>query len=476
MDAIRIYQEACERFPGQPSLWNNLGVVQLEAGFPAEASRNFAHSLRLRADAGVYSNLLRSLLFDPDCSEDELWSYSCGFAAWMARLEENREYSCEAKRMLRIGYISEGYRAHPDARKLEAALRYHCQGFEVFCYPTNVVQDAVTAHLRKLRDCHWRDLSGLDDDTAAAVIRGDGVDILVESSGHHGPNRLPVLARRVAPIQVSLTTYPATLGLRTIDYRITDDVIDPQEAGNRYIEKLVRLPHPAFYYTPPSKATKVSRLPALGNGYITFAAFHRLAKLSPQTLGMWGEVLRQVPDSRLLLHHAYGGGSKVSRALRAPYERQLSQYGISPRRLKWVGALSTEETMKLYGECDIGLDTFPFSGSATTLEALWMGVPVVTMTGAPVASRYSASFLHELGMQEWITRSPEEFVAFAVQAANQVGVLARWRKSLRPALRGSTLMNGPLLVGNLERIYSALWSLRARSAKETKRGSRRMGS
>lgn len=454
---IEVLTAAALRFPSHDGIFNNLAASQLEAGGVLGSRENLLRAIELNPDPIYLSNLLRTILFDIESSNSASLVIAKSYGKLVANVcETPPSGSTGGSGSIRVGYMSDGFRNHPCFRNLSSVIKHHSAGFEVFCYPTSTHPDSGTERLRALGG-RWRDLSFLSDDEAARRIREDGIDVLVETSGHHGPNRLPILARRPAEVLVSLNSFPATLGIENVTCRITDAVIDPPGAEQYYVEKnLVRLSRPVQCYIPPSRRTSVNLLPGRAKGAVTLAAFHRLAKISPVTVSCWARILSRLPGAQILLHHSFGGTTKPSNAFRAPLEGQFRQLGIGPERLRWVGQLSTEETMRLYNECDITLDPYPFNGAATTLESLWMGVPVLTLTGERPVSRYSASFLAALGLTDWITRSPDEYVEKAVAAAGDFTSLARLRKSLRPKMRKSVLMDGEGFVRELEGVYLAL--------------------
>jgi predicted O-linked N-acetylglucosamine transferase (SPINDLY family) len=306
--------------------------------------------------------------------------------------------------------------------------------------------------LQKTSD-HWRSLVGLPDDAALALILNDGIDILVDLSGHTAKNRLPLFAQRAAPIQVSWLGYFGTTGLRAMDYLLMDQWAVPIGEEHGYVESIVRLPHGRFCYAPPDYAPLPVDPPSLRRGYVTFGSFNNIAKVGPDVIAMWADVLAANPSSRLLLKWKTLDDETVRSSVSAAF----AAAGVAEGRLELRGFSPHSDMLAQYGDIDIALDPFPFGGGLTSCEALWMGAPVLTMPGDRPASRQTAGFLAAIGLSNCVVRSPAEYVRLAAALAADHTRLAALRRALRPAMAASPLCNGALFTSTLETAFRQMW-------------------
>ena len=454
--------EALRLRPGDPAAHNNLARTFKAQGRQVEAVAHFRASLESKPDAANHNNLVYACNFLPDASPEEIWAEHRRWAslcaepfrsAWRAH---SNDFS--PSRRLRIGYVSPDLVNHAVAFFIEPVLAAHNRDqFEVFAYSNALVPDAVTTRLRLLT-AQWRDIARLSDEQVDALIRQDRIDILVDLAGHTARNRLLVFARRPAPIQVTWLGYPNTTGLAAMDYRITDAVSDPVgQTESWHTEKLLRLPENFSCYQPPASSPPVAPLPALASGHITFGCFNNFAKVTPRAIELWSGLLHAASGARLLLR---------SRGLTDPGTAVLvhegfARHGIDAGRIELNGAiLSTADHLGLYGRVDIALDTFPYNGTTATCEALWMGVPVVTLAGRTHVSRVSTSLLTHLGSTEWIASTPAEYVAIGLRLASDPSRLAAIRQALRERMRQSPLCDAPRFTRNLEAAFRDVWTWR----------------
>ncbi len=351
-------------------------------------------------------------------------------------------------RRLNVGYISPDFRTHPVAHFFEPVIAAHDRRrFRLFCYATLGMSDETTGRLRKACD-FWRDASGLSDDAVSEHIRADGIDILVDLAGHTTGGRPLVLARKPAPIQAAWIGYPNTTGLSAMDYRLTDAIADPEGRSDElHVEKLVRLKGGFLCYRPPHNAPEPGELPALAAGHVTFGSFNTVPKISDQTVALWAELLNAAPGSRIVLK-AFGFAAASARAR---LHEAFGRRGVDAGR---VVLLAPEDSMDRhlarYAEIDIALDTFPYNGTTTTCEALWMGVPVVTLAGSTHVSRVGASLLSAAGLPELVTATPGDYVSRALGLAADLRRLAELRGGMREHLRKSRLLDAQALTRELE--------------------------
>lgn len=456
-DAIQSYAAAIRLAPNYADAYYNLGNALKDLGCGEQAIA--AYRQAVAHDPGLvkaHGNLQMALHYagcDPGVILAEARSFAAQFVAQHPTSFENPSLP---NRRLRIGYVSPDFRAHSVAFFLEPVLRSHDrQAVELFCYAEIARPDAVTDRLRGLAD-HWRSTLGRADDEVAAQIRSDGIDILVDLAGHTGSNRLLVFARKPAPVQVSWLGYPGTTGLATIDYRLVDAVTDPPGDADRYAtERLLRLAGGFLCYGPPEAPEPVPP-PSASGAPLTFGSFNNPAKLSDATLDAWSALLRQAAGSRLLLKGRPFGDPATQQL----FLDRLAQRGISPERVdlvSWVA--SAADHLKLYDRLDIALDCFPYNGTTTSCEALWMGVPVVTLAGTQHAGRVGASLLRRVGLADLVAENATAYVEIAATLAKDPARLRDLRRSMRPRLEGSPLCDAPGFARELEKAYRTIWSL-----------------
>lgn len=453
--AAAEYRIALDCDPGNLAARNNLGVALLEQGLASEAVAAFDDVLRADPRMGDAAG---NRLYADIYSETNPRAIHAAHAAWgkaQPAPPPVRPADGNPARRLRVGYVSPDFRRHSVSFFVEPILAAHDPAaVEVFCYADVAGADAVTARLQAAVH-HWRDVYGRSDDEVFHLIKDDRIDILVDLAGHTKGNRLAVFARRPAPVQVTAWGYPATTGLNAMDYRLCDAITDPAgEADATAVENLVRLVPGLHCYLPPDRTPPVVDLPATTNGYVTFGSFNKLAKISPSTVAMWAAVLRAVPRSRLLLKTKPLAEAET----RARLEPAFAMHGIATSRLDlraWVP--DDGGHLGLYNAVDIALDTFPYNGTTTTCEALWMGVPVLTMAGAGHAARVGASLLTQVGMTDWIADAPETFAARAAAVAGDLEALAQVRGGLRARVQASALCDAAAHARGVEAAYRAVW-------------------
>ncbi len=359
----------------------------------------------------------------------------------------------QADRRLRIGYVSADLREHAVSHFLLPLLEQHdAAGFEVYCYSNTSNTDAVTRRCESLA-AHWRDIVALDDAAADDLVRGDGIDILVDLSGHTNGNRLGLFAAKPAPVQITYLGYPATTGLAQMDYRLTDGRADPPGVSEpRYVERLLRLPHSLWCFAPPPQMPEVGPLPAATAGHITFGSLNSMHKLTPRQLALWSRLLAALPEAKLLFATVPAGEA------RARIARAFEANGIAAERLEFHGFLQWHEFWALHQRVDIALDSFPCNGGATTCETLWLGVPLVSLAGDAFLARAGLSLLTVVGLAELVAHSEEQYLQIALDLARDRARLATLRAGLRQRLRNSPLLAAAAFTRDLEHCYRAAWS------------------
>ena len=376
----------------------------------------------------------------------------------------NAPEATETGRPLKVGYVSTSFYSCPGARFFLPVLDNHsAHAVETYLYATGGLQDAETRRMRKLA-AHWRDLSKMPLKVAVGTIREDAVDILVDMDGHSRGSRLMIFACRCAPVQLSYHGAFASSGLDTMDYRLADSVLCPPGELPSGPEQLVRMRGCFYAYSPWPDAPDVTLSPARRNGYVTFGIMHRVQKWTPLNLDLWCRVLKALPSSRVLVN-AHDARQFDVADLAAPFANRgvdRARVIVPPR------AATTADYLRLYDQVDIFLDAFPFSGATTVADALWQGVPVVTLRGQSFLGRMSASILSGAGCAQWVANIKGDYISTARELALDTGGLAYTRNALRGRLWQSALMDGAAVARELERTYQNLWAWhRARPAIET---------
>jgi len=453
--AIVAYRRASELNSGHAGAWNNLGNALVDGGDLEQGITALRRAIQLNPDYPVtYSNYLMALNYMPQLSLDDLLQAHAAFDRRFGRKAETgiqrRLKNTDGR--IRVGYVSPDLRQHPVAYLIEPVLaKTDLSRVELFCYADMAKADAVTERLKTYGHA-WRNIQGKSDDTVASMISKDRVDILVDLAGHTSLGRPALFARRLAPVQVSWLGYFCTTGLSTMDYFIGDAISTPKEWQPHFSEKLALLPQTRFCYRPPTEAPPVVELPALQGKPFTFGCFNNLAKLNAEVIALWSKILFANPDSRLILRARFLDDIKTRHAI----ESRFRSAGAPLERIEMYGQVPHRTLLEAYGKIDLALDPFPFGGGMTSLEALWMGVPVLTLMGGRVAGRQTASFLQALGMEEFIASTPEEYINRAKEIGGQKGLLSDTRNTLRERMRTSSLCNERAFTRDLEAQYQQM--------------------
>ncbi len=451
--SARCFRRALSIIPDLDDAWMMLGTTMLDRGRSSEAAKCFRKSLKLNPyNCDARSNLLFVLNYIQKVSQAEVYSESLKWndihAADVAQILHDFKPDVQLKR-LRIGYVSGDFKRHPVGYHfLPVLVAYDRNCFEVYCYGTMLERDDLTEIMQGYVS-EWRDIARLSDEAAASLICNDRIDILVDLAGHTKGNRLRLFALRPAPVQISWLGYFNTTGVDAIDYLISDVTTIPENEEQWFSEKVIRLPGSRFCYSPPEYAPPVVEPPVLKNGFITFGSFNNIAKLTPEVINLWSKVLTAVPDSRLIIKWS----SLERKKERDRLIKAFVKCGVDANRLELRGKSQHADMLKEYGDIDIALDPFPFSGGMTSCEALWMGVPILTLMGNKPAGRQTASFLRTIDLPEWITFSQEQFIAKAKEAAFKFEELKKIRFELRARMMASTLCDGAKFTRNLEELY-----------------------
>jgi protein O-GlcNAc transferase len=455
-EAVAAIHRALELKPDYPEAHNSLGAALKDLGQIDESIAAFHRAIRPGHDhPRMHSNLIYTLHFHPGHSAtsiaEERQRWNRQFSDPLKRFVLPHANNHGSERPLRVAYVSPDFRDHVVGRNLLPLFNGHDhRNFEILCYAGVVRPDKLTEEFRQ-RAHQWRSTLGVGDEALAKMIRRDGVDILVDLTQHMEGNRLPMFARKPAPVQVSFAGYPESTGLEAIEHRISDRYLEAGSADERTVRKeQVHLIDSFWCYDPCGAELGPNGLPAGERGSVTFGCLNNFSKVNEPVLRLWARVLGKVKDSRLVLLSRIG--SPRQRTLEV-----LGREGVEARRVEFVDFRPRREYLGTYHRLDIVLDTFPYNGHTTSLDALWMGVPVVSLAGETPVSRAGLSQLTNLGLPELVARSEEDYVKIAVELAGDLPRLAQLRSSLRARMQASVLMDAPRFTRQVEQAYREMW-------------------
>ena len=466
--AIASFRQSLSIDPGRVETHNNLGIALHEHGHFEAAVWHHRRAVELNPDyVEIHSNLMLILSFDTRPSNPK-WQYLAEalkfgnqatakarpFTSW--HVDRDQQSSKIDRSRLRVGLVSGDLRIHAVGFFLEGVLRsLNLAKLELLAYSMNPCDDVLTKRIRPYF-AQWTSIVGISDETAARQIHEDGVDILIDLAGHSPHNRLPMFAWSPAPVQASWIGYLASTGLPEIGYVLADPVSAPDTVGEQFVEKIWRMPETFFCFTPPIESLKlaITSLPAVRRGFITFGSFQRVKKVNDDVLCLWGRILQSMPTSRLCLRNSLLDIDSV----RVCMLQRLMAAGITADRVTLEpGVTDREDYLATYADIDIVLDTFPYPGATTTCEALWMGVPTVTLAGETMLGRIGASLLTCAGLEGWVANSEEEYVELAVKHGTDIKGLTRLRARLREQVRETPLFDAKRFAPQLEETLFGMW-------------------
>ena len=456
-EAETAYREALKLNPYFAEAQYNLGTLLHILGNSVEAISCFQKALQISPDfVGAHNNLI--MLRDyiaygtEHLEERERWNKHQIRGRGIAPL--SLKVVSDPDRKLRIGYVSADFRRHAAAACFGMMLLYYDRAqHEITCYSNSSQEDDLTAQFRA-SVTHWRDISTISDESVADMIRTDCIDMLVDLSGHSAGNRLLVFARKPAPVQLSAWGYPNGTGLESMDYLLTDAVSIPPDRKPHFREQLVYLPC-ATAYLPPLESPLVKHVPSLETGHLTFGFFNNYVKLTDDALDLYAELLGALPDAEMVFK---GQVFTNDERCKNRVLKKLVDAGVSGQRVRFIGATSQIGHMAALSDVDINLDPFPYAGGVSTLESIWMGVPVVTLNGAAVVTRgTSASILTVLGLTDWIAETPRQYLDIASRKSRNIEELVVLRQTLRGRLSASPIAAPEIYVPAVEKAYRAIW-------------------
>jgi len=457
-EALSIARESVQNHPDSAMAHNNLAKVMMERGRLDEAVAGFARAVELDpSDASMHSQKIFACMFHPGYDAAKLLHEAKQWESLHApaKIDDRHANDPSPLRKLRIGYVSADFHDHVLGRNILPLLRERDhREFEVFCYSDTTDFDRMNREFRGFAD-GWRDTAGLPDEKLAAQIRNDGIDLLVDLALHSGGNRLPIFANKPAPVQVTFAGYPGTTGLRAIDYRLIDPYLDPPGLhDDEYVERSIRLPHSFWCYDPAAMdAANVADPgppPAISAGHVNFGCLNAFRKTNDGMFQLWAQIMLRVPRSRLLLMAPFGSH-------RAEFCNRMAQFGVTPDRIGFVDRAKRDTYLDSYRLIDIALDTIPYNGHTTSLDAMWRGVPVVTLVGATVAGRAGLCQAANLGLTELIAHHPEQYITIASALAGDLPHLAELRSSLGARMMASPICDAIGWTRGIEAAYRRMW-------------------
>lgn len=451
-EALAELRTALSLDPRHATSHGNIGNILKVQGRIHEAIAEYRQFLRMQpVDLIGWSNLLYAMQYDPTCPDEELRlahdAWNDQIAAPMRKLIRPLSNSRDPNRRLRIAYVSPDFYHHAECFFVVPLLEAHDHSqFEIHCYASVVTPDEVTQRLQKAADV-WHNVLPLSDGELAEQIRKDQIDILIDLSMHMHGNRLMTFARKPAPVQMTWLAYPGTTGLRTIDYRITDSVMDLPGRTDWFCEKPIRLDGCWCCFDPVTALPELNELPGASAERITFGSLNNFTKINDEVVGLWSRLLKAIPNSQIVLLSDPGEHLDHVRKL----------LDVAADRVQFPSKRPRFEYLKLYHQLDIALDPFPYNGITTTCDALLMGVPVLSLSGDRPQSRAGRAILRCIGREEWATDDESTFISTAEKLAADRSQLSQWRRELRGMMQQSILMDAKAFAGKMEVAYRNAW-------------------
>jgi protein O-GlcNAc transferase len=455
VDAEKNYNQAIALNNLYYEAYNNLAVLYTNTGNLTEAEKKYRKTIELDPDfSPARSNLLLLLQYRDNLTREEWRSELDLFSNRFSTPDRKFKNDPVRGRKLKIGYVSADFRNHSCFSFIEPLLKHHDRSMvEITCFAEVDNPDRQTGIIRELADA-WYFTAGMSDREMASLIEKAEIDILVDLTGHTFNNRLAVFAIKPAPVQTSWLGFPGSTGLKAIDYRISDQWLTPADSPEYYSETVWNLDRLSHSYQAPPDSPDIDVLPCLNNGYITFCSFNNLSKITEKTIQLWASVLKNIPDSRIILKAKYLTLADIKENL----INLFGKHGIAPDRIDFYDITDSAYThLDYYNKADIALDTYPYNGATTTMEALWMGVPVISLAGDRTASRYGLSFLENAGLADLAVNTTDSFIKAAEKLAADKNYLSALRKEMRNRIINSHLMDYSGFAQSIEGAYRQMW-------------------
>eukprot|EP01102_Stenamoeba_stenopodia_P020858 TRINITY_DN8274_c0_g1_i1.p1 TRINITY_DN8274_c0_g1~~TRINITY_DN8274_c0_g1_i1.p1 ORF type:complete len:750 (+),score=169.42 TRINITY_DN8274_c0_g1_i1:210-2459(+) len=458
--AFYYIRSAIAANPDYAEAYNNLGVLYRDEGLIPECLKCYEKCISLNPlSRNAGQNRLLALNYLPEAGDSLLEDIYQAHKKW-GELFQSQFHQIvgwrnkkDINKVVRVGYLSPDFFTHSVSYFAESLLANHSKKFRIYCY-SSVVKDDAKTHQLKSYGHVWRNVHGMPAHDVAAIILEDEIDILVELAGHTAGNRLDVMALKPAPVQVTYIGYPNTTGLKCIDYRIADYFTDSANTKQKYTETLIRLPNCFLCYTPIKDPPAISEAPVVKNGFVTFGTFNNLAKITNEVLLVWAKILKRVPGSRLIMKCKPFSNKETKDRVAKIFEDN----GIESSRLDLIGLIPLcHDHLTSYSLMDISLDPWPYAGTTTTCESLFMGVPVISYEGANHAWNVGKSLLNNIGLGEFVAKTDEQYVDIAVNLGTNPKKIQETRSKLRDQMLSSALCNGPEFIKEIEKAYFMMW-------------------
>ena len=456
-EAIKSCNKAIQLKPDYAEAYLNLGATLKEQGQLDKAIKNYNKAIELKPDyTDVHSNLLMTLNYTTDLDPTHAITMARKFGKFVtenAQMHFSNYQGLSAPKKLRVGFVSGDLCRHPVGHFLESVLSHiNPDRIELIAYSNSNIIDDLSKRIKPFFS-KWKSIYNQSDEAVANIIHSDKIHILVDLSGHTASNRLPVFGWNPAPIQVSWLGYFATTGLNEMDYLLGDPYVTPPEYDSHFTEKVWRLPKTRWCFTPPNVNINVAELPALNNGYITFGCFNNLTKMNDEVVELWSKVLNSIPNSRLLLKAKQFSDKSAQENVIQRFNIQ----GVKSERITLEEPEKREKYFAAYNQIDIALDPFPFTGGTTSVECLWMGVPVLTLAGDSLVSRQGVGILMNIGLPDWIADNKKEYIAKSILFASDLEKLATLRSGLRRQIITSPLFDAQSFAQDFEKSLWEMW-------------------
>lgn len=440
-------------------IYNNLGTISSDFANNHQAQKYYRKALDIKPYAAeIFSNMLLDMSLDMTLSSEEIFNahkeYSQRFEVEGIKNRFTFSNDKNTNKKLKIAFVSADLRIHPVSYFLESLLNsLNRELVDITLYSTNNREDELTQRFQKMQ-LTWINLAGLSHLEMAKKINEDNIDILIDLSGHTSQNSLTIFAYKPSPIQASWIGYFNTTGLKGMDYIFCDEFVIPKNKTCFYTETPYRFKDGYLCFTPPKEEITISSPPVINNKHITFGCFNQLKKMGDEVVELWANILHKVPNSKLFLKSA-----ALDNNNKAQHETldKFIKFGISPDRLILEGRCSRSDYFKTYNKIDIALDPFPYTGGTTTVEGLWMGVPIVTLQGSHYVSRMGVSILNTVGLTDWIATDKADYINLAVKKAEDISSLTTLRKNLRTQMLTSPLCDSSRFARKFESALQEIW-------------------
>ncbi len=457
-EALECYNKALKYKPGWADIYNNIGALLVDRGNLEEATIYYEKVINEKQGYFAQKNIIYYLMQYKSNISQENWKKELAILTdFYAKFPRIKNYNVllNPKKKLKIGYVSPDFYNHSCSWFILPLLIAHNRNkVEITCFSLTKTEDKVTEKIKRQSD-KWFDISNFSNQEAVELILNNKIDILVDLAGHTLNNGLTIFAHKPAPIQVTWLGFPGSTGLDTIDYRLSDHFLTPENTSEYFTEKIWNLGRLSHIYKPPEDVPDIGPLPFLKNGFITFGSFNAAMKISDETIGLWAESMKKLPDSRIKLKVKYGNDEELRKRLLTAFNKN----GIESVRIDIFSSQpTTRGHLEYYNQVDIALDSFPYNGATTTLEALLMGVPVVSLAGERTASRYGFSFLSSLNLPELAVNKKEDYIQAVSKLANNIDYLADLRATLRQRMAKSQLFDWKGFAREIEAAYREMWN------------------